>query len=406
MKNYKLTSLSCYIGYAVQALIITLPSLLFTVFYNRFSFSLFELGNIIIIIFVVQIITDALSAVFISKMGYRAPAIFAHICCFLGLVGLSVLPNVLSFKYLAVCISVFVSSIGGGLIEVLISPLMEALPTDKKAASMSFLHSFFCWGELLTVLLTTLYFYIFKIGNWSYLPLIWSVVPFVNIFLFIKAPLPSPVKEEKATGIKSLLKNKFFLLFLVLMLCSGAAEQSMSQWASLFAEAGLGVSKSVGDLLGISLFALLMGASRLFYGLKSETVPLARFILISALLCITGYLLTVFSPKPVLSLFGCALCGLSVGIMWPGTFSLAAKNFSGGKTTMFALLAFAGDIGCALGPGAVGLLSDIFRQNNFCLPVFSGDINSNALKFGLMFATLFPVILLFTVKYISRKDKE
>lgn len=405
MSKYKITSLACYIGYITQALILTLPSLLFTVFYNKFGISLSELGVIISVNFCIQIAMDISSASFIDKYGYRPPAIFAHICCFLGLIGLSVLPDILSHKYIAVCLPIFLTSMGGGLIEVLISPIMEGLPTEKKAASMSLLHSFFCWGQLATALLSTLYFYIFGIDSWHILPLIWSVVPLINIILFVKVPLPSPVKEEKTMGMKALLTNRFFLLFLLLMLCAGAAEQSMSQWASLFAETGLGVSKSVGDLLGISLFAALMGTSRLFYGLKSEKIDLSKFILYSACLCIISYLITVFSPYPVLSLFGCALCGLSVGIMWPGTFSLASKSFPSGGTAMFALLAFFGDIGCSAGPGMVGFLSDIFKSGRAQLSLLIGDLTQQGLKFGLMFAILFPVLLIFTITYIIKKEK-
>lgn len=403
MNKYKATSLACYIGYITQALIITLPSLLFTVFYNKFGISLSELGIIITINFCVQIVMDISSAAFVEKTGYRSPAVFAHICCFLGLIGLAVLPNILSHKYFAVCFPIFLTSVGGGLIEVLISPIMEELPNEKKSASMSLLHSFFCWGQLATALLSTLYFYLFGTLNWIWLPLIWSFVPLINIFLFIKVPLPSPAKEEKNMKIKELLKSRFFLLFLLMMLCSGAAEQSMSQWASLFAETGLGVSKTVGDLLGISLFAALMGVARLLYGLKSEKIDLSKFILYSGLLCIASYFITVFSPYPVLSLMGCALCGLSVGIMWPGTFSLASKSFPRGGTAMFALLAFFGDIGCSAGPGMVGFMSDIFKSGLHVHTIFSGDLTQQGLKFGLMFAVAFPVVLLLTITCIMKR---
>lgn len=403
MKGYRTTSIACYIGYITQALILTLPSLLFTVFYNKFGITLSELGVIITINFCVQIAMDIISAVYIEKYGFRPIAILAHICCFLGLIGLSVLPSVLKLKYLAICLPIFLTSVGGGLIEVLISPIMEALPTKKKAASMSLLHSFFCWGQLGTALLSTLFFFLFGIDNWTFLPVLWSIIPLVNVFLFIKVPLPSPSKEEKTMTMKELLKNKFFLLFLLLMLCSGAAEQAMSQWASLFAETGLGISKSMGDLLGISLFAALMGISRFFYGINSEKLKLSKFILYSGILCVISYIITVSSSYAVLSLLGCALCGLSVGIMWPGTFSLACKNFPHGGTAMFALLAFSGDIGCSLGPGLVGFLSDAYKSHPAGLIIFSGDITQQGLKFGLMFATIFPVLLIITIAYIIKR---
>lgn len=406
MREYKITAFACYIGYITQALVITLPSLLFTVFYNKFGISLSELGILITVNFFVQIAMDISSAAFIDKTGYRPPAIIAHICCFLGLIGLAVLPNILNNKYLATALPIFVSSIGGGLIEVLISPTMEALPTKKKSASMALLHSFFCWGQLATALFSTIYFSVFGIDHWYLLPLIWALVPFINIFLFIKVPLPEIEKEKKTMSIKELFMNKFFWLFLILMLCGGAAEQSMSQWASLFAETGLGVSKSLGDLLGLSLFAALMGISRLFYGLKSESLSLSKFILYSALLCIVSYALAVFSKNPLLSLLGCALCGLSVGIMWPGTFSLASRSFPRGGTAMFALLAFFGDIGCSLGPGMVGFLSDAFNSGKVSMLLFHGSASQQGLKFGLMFAIIFPLVLAIAICIVMKIRKK
>lgn len=400
--DYRHTTAACYIGYITQALVITLPSLLFTVFFNKFGISLSELGLLITLNFCVQIIMDLSSAAFVNKTGYRPPAIIAHFCGFLGLVLLAVLPEVMpAHPYVAVCLPIFLSSVGGGLIEVIISPIIDAVPSKEKSASMSLLHSFFCWGQLATVLISTLFFHIFGMKHWYFLPLIWSLVPLFNTFYFIKVPLPNPQSEEKTMSIKGLLKTKFFVLFLILMLCSGASEQSMSQWASLFAETGLNVSKTAGDLLGLSLFAVLMGISRIFYGIWGEKIDLSKFILGSAVLCIASYLITVFSPHPLLSLFGCALCGLSVGIMWPGTISLASERFPTGGAAMFALLAFAGDVGCSVGPGAVGALSD-FYQNFLKLEIFNGSLVQQGLKFGLSAAVIFPVVLVFAVLAVKK----
>ena len=305
--NQKHTFIACFIGYITQALILTLPSLLFTSFYSEFNISLKELGAIITICFVIQIVMDLISAPIVEKTGYRIPGLIAHATCFLGLIGLYALPLVMENKLFAVSFSIFLQSIGGGLIEVIISPIMDRLDTKEKSASMSLLHSFFCWGQLGTALFSTLYFFVFGIENWKYLPLIFSLIPFSNIILFTYCYLPSPTKGGKTMSLKALISNKSFILFLVLMLCAGAAEQSMSQWASLFAEKGLNVSKSTGDLLGISLFALLMGISRVFYGFFAEKINLLKFIFISSALCIASYIVTVFAPWPVLSLFGCAL---------------------------------------------------------------------------------------------------
>ncbi len=405
--KYRHTSFACYLGYVTQALVITLPTLLFTVFYNKFNISFSELGVLIIANFFVQLVMDITSTLFIKKTGYRPPTVAAHFFAFLGFVLLSFLPNIMvNHRYAGVCIPIFISSVGGGLIEVVISPIMESIPNEKKSASMSLLHSFFCWGQLATVALSTLYFYLFGIEKWYFVPLIWSLIPLFNMFYFLKVEIPEIPKEEKTTTIFQLLKTEHFPIFLFVMLCSGAAELSMSQWASMFAETGLGVSKTMGDLLGPSLFALFMGISRVYYGIKGEGEHLLKLLICSGIVCIASYFVTVFSPVPVLSLAGCAVCGLSVGIMWPGTFSLASERFKGG-TTMFALLAFAGDIGCSLGPGLVGIMSDLFRKGNTNLPFFTGDIAQQGLKFGIMIAAIFPVALvIFACRLKAASKKE
>lgn len=396
--NQKFTFAACFIGYITQALILTLPSLLFTSFYSEFQISLKELGGIIIICFLIQILMDLISAPIVVKTGYRIPGMIAHLTCFLGLISLSFLPFIMENKLIAISLPIFLQSVGGGLIEVIISPVMEGLDTKEKSASMSLLHSFFCWGQLATALFATLFFFLFGIENWRWLPLILSIVPFSNIILFSFCHLPSPCPEGKLMSVKELFSSKLFIMFLILMLCAGAAEQSMSQWASLFAEKGLNVSKSTGDLLGICLFALLMGISRIFYGFFAEKINLLKFTFISSALCIISYLITIFAPIPYISLFGCALCGLSVGIMWPGVLSLSSAKYPLGGSTMFGLLAFFGDIGCSLGPGMVGFLSDFYNNLNFSSNVSSG------LKFGLLFAIIFPLIMFLTILFMKKRE--
>lgn len=398
LKNFRHTNIACYIGYATQALIITLPSLLYTVFYSSFGISFKELGSLIILTFSVQLLMDFSSAFFIHRTGYRIPSVFAHFMCFLGLALFSVLPFVMENKFLAVSLSVLVSSIGGGLIEVLVSPIKNALPEKEKASSMSFLHSFFCIGQLSTTLLSTLFFCIAGIKNWAYLPIIFSFLPLFNAFYFIFVPLPKP-EEETFSSIKGLFKKKYLFCFLIIMFCSGAAEQGMSQWVSLFAEAGLKVSKTTGDLIGLSLFAALMGVSRLFYGLKGKNIDLRKFIMLSTVLCILSYFIAAFSPYPILSLIGCGICGLSVGIMWPGALSLATERL-GNAASLFAMLALFGDLGCGLGPGIVGFVSDFYQKT------FSSSLSAeHGLKAGIVVAAIFPIILLIATLYLKKSKK-
>ncbi len=325
--------------------------------------------------FGIQLLVDFLSAGFVDKIGYRASILIAHIFSAAGLLGLAVLPD----AYAGLLVSVTVYAIGGGLIEVLISPIMESCPTEHKEKAMSLLHSFYCWGHVGVVLLSTLFFKLFGIDNWKILTCIWVAVPAVNSLLFARAPIAPLVEEgEKGMSMPELCGNKVFWVLMLLMVCAGASEQSVSQWASTFAEKGLGVSKAAGDLAGPMAFAVLMGSARAFYGKFGDRMDLDKFMIGSGLLCVASYLCISLSPSPVLSLAGCAVCGLSVGIMWPGSFSKAAASVRNGGTAMFALLALAGDLGCSGGPTLVGYVSGILSED---------------LKKGILAGIVFPVLL-------------
>jgi MFS family permease len=314
----------------------------------------------------------------VDKIGYRAAAIAAGVFCSLGLCSMGILPFVFKDPYTGLVIAVMINAIGGGLLEVLISPIVEALPLDNKGAAMSLLHSFYCWGFVAVVVLSTAYFSFIGIEHWRWLPFLWVAPPLASLILFIRAPIQPLVKDSAgAVPLRTLFTKRIFLLIFLMMICAGASEQAMCQWASFFAEAGLGVSKAMGDLLGPCAFAVLMGLSRVFFGTRKGEQPLKRILLGASLLCLVSYLVTVFSPFPLLSLAGCALCGLSVGVMWPGTFSLASRLFPRGGTAMFAILALAGDGGCGLGPGIVGLVMKETTLNN-----------------GLFTATVFPILMI------------
>ena len=388
-KAYYRTLYASYIGYITQAIVNNLAPLLFVVFQREFDLSVTQIGFLVTFNFTVQILTDLVAARYVETWGYKPSVVAAHFFCALGLVGLGVFPGLLGNPYLGLLTAITVYAIGGGLIEVLVSPIVEALPLDGKSAAMSLLHSFYCWGHTAVVLLSTLFFAFAGIENWRLLTCLWAVVPFLNIFLFASAPIKVLVEKGESLPLRKLLSTKLFWVLFLLMVCSGASEQAMSQWSSYFAETGLQVSKTLGDLLGPCLFAVLMGLSRVFYGVKGNAIPLKTFISVSSVLCIGSYLLAVFSPVPLLSLVGCAVCGLSVGIMWPGCFSLAAQHCPQGGTAMFALLALAGDIGCGGGPSVVGLVSD----------GFGGE-----LKAGLLAAILFPIFLIWGIRQLRKME--
>lgn len=312
-------------------------------------------------------------------MGYKKSIVGAHIFAAVGLIGLAVFPYILPSQYAGLVLAVMIYAVGGGIIEVLISPIVEACPTDNKASVMSLLHSFYCWGTVAVILLSTIFIAVFGKEHWRILAILWAILPIVNGLFFTKVPIATLTEEAEGMSLKELFSLKVFWIFLVLMITAGASEQAMSQWASSFAETGLGVSKMIGDLAGPCFFSILMGSSRVFYAKFSEKIDLLGFIIGSGVLCICSYLLAALSPFPVLSFIGCGLCGLSVGILWPGVFSLASARFPKGGTALFALLALAGDLGCSSGPTVVGMVAGVFQDN---------------LKYGLIAALLFPVLLI------------
>ena len=386
MLSYRSTVRACFVGYAVQAIINNFAPLLFTTFMADYAMSLTRISLLVTFNFGVQLLVDILAGLFADRVGYRRCMVLAHICCAVGLGGLAFLPSLLHAPFAGILLCVTVYAVGGGLLEVLVSPIVENCPGDDKAGAMSLLHSFYCWGTVAVVLLSTLFFAAFGTKHWRILALLWAIVPAVNAFAFTRVPIPSPAAEAKGSPLRTLLHNRLFPTILLLMFCAGASEQAVSQWASAFTESALHVSKTTGDLLGTMTFSILMGLSRLFYGKKSGVLPLRTFMFGSVLLCFGSYLLITLTHSPATGLIGCALCGLSVGIFWPGTTSLAAGSIPGGGTAMFALMALFGDVGCAAGPTFVGTLSD----------------RLGGLKSGILAAVVFPVLLLAGLLHFRR----
>lgn len=378
--SYKHTIAASYIGYITQAIVNNFAPLLFITFHDTYGISLEKIGLLVTVNFGTQLLVDLISAKYVDKIGYRTAIVAAHIFAAAGLIGLGFLPDLFSNPYPGICLAVILYAIGGGLTEVLISPIVEACPTDGKSAAMSLLHSFYCWGSVLVVLLSTVLFSVLGMDSWKTVACLWAVIPLFNVFYFTQVPIASLVEDGEGMSIGMLFRSKMFWILALLMVCSGASELSMSQWASAFAESGLQVSKAVGDLAGPCFFAVLMGSARVFHAKFADRLELSRYMGFCALLCIAGYLLAALSPAAFFSLLGCGICGFSVGVMWPGTFSLASEKCPKGGTAMFALLALAGDTGCSLGPTVVGFVSAALNDN---------------LKTGLLSAVIFPLLLLF-----------
>lgn len=389
--KYQKTLIACYLGFITQAITANFAPLLFLTFHRTYQISLGRIAFISTAFFFTQLLVDLFCAKYVDRIGYRRSVIASEVFSASGLIGLAFLPSLLPDPYVGILISVIIYAMGSGLIEVLVSPIVEACPFDNKESVMSLLHSFYCWGSVGVILLSTIFFAIFGIENWRILSCIWALIPLFNTFNFISCPIDSLTEEGEGFSIRQLFHIPIFWIALILMVCAGASEISMAQWASAYVESALGISKSIGDIIGPCLFAVMMGMSRSFYGKYGENIDLMKFMIGSGALCLVCYLLSALAPLPFLNLVGCAVCGFSVGIMWPGTISIASKKIPLGGTAMFALLAMAGDLGGSVGPGIVGFVTQNANDN---------------LKVGMLAGCVFPTVLVLSVLLLKRKRAE
>lgn len=379
LKSYKHTFAACCLGYVAQAIVNNFAPLLFVMFHTEYGISLEKISLLVLVNFGTQLLIDLFSAKFVDKIGYRTSVIAAHVFAAVGMVSLGVLPDLTGNTFAGLCVAVVLYAIGGGLTETIVSPIVEACPTDGKSSAMSLLHSFYCWGSVAVVLISTLALNAFGGGSWRYIAFAWAVLPLANAVYFAFVPIVTLTGEGGGMKISELLRTKLFWILALLMFCSGASELAMSQWASAFAESGLKVSKTVGDIAGPCAFAVLMGLARLLSAKLGRKVDLCKYLAVCAAACIAGYLVAALSPVAVLSLVGCGICGFSVGAMWPGMYSVAAEKCPRGGTALFALLALGGDLGCMLGPATVGFVSGSFGDD---------------LGLGLLVSALFPLLFI------------
>ena len=384
-KKYNKTLLACYLGFITQAITANFTPLLFLMFNKNYEVSLGKIALIPAVFFLTQLVVDIICAQVVDKIGYRKCIITSCLCSALGLILLAFLPELFADPFVGIIISVVVYAIGSGLVEVLGSPIVEACPFDHKEAVMSLLHSFYCWGSVGVIVISTLFFKFAGIGNWKLLSCIWAVIPLYNIYNFATCPIEQPNGGEKGMGLVALFKLPLFWVAIILMICAGASELSMAQWASAFAESALGLSKNIGDLAGPCLFAVAMGTVRAVFGKFGHKLNLMRFMIFSGALCVVSYLMASLSTMPMLGLLGCIFCGFSVAIMWPGTISICSPRIPKGGTALFAMLAMSGDLGGAAGPAIVGNISQIFNNN---------------LKAGLLAGSIFPVVLILMILLI------
>lgn len=381
-KNYRKTLTACYLGFITQAICANFAPLLFLKFHNDYQIPLGQIALISTVFFLTQLIVDILCSYFADRIGYRKCVVASELCAAAGLIGLAFLPDLLPNPLTGIIASVIVYAIGSGLIEVLCSPIVEACPFDHKEAVMSLLHSFYCWGSVGVILLSTIFFAVFGTVGWKWLACIWAVVPLYNIYNFATCPIEHTTDDGKGMKISSLLRVPLFWIAIVLMVCAGASELSMAQWASAYTESALGFTKAMGDLAGPCMFAITMGISRVIFGKYGDRLDLMRFMMGSGVLCLSCYIAASISNNPVIGLIGCIMCGFSVGIMWPGTISICSGRLPEGGTAMFGLLAMAGDLGGAFGPSLVGNIT----QNA-----------GNDLRKGMLVGCVFPLVLILSL---------
>jgi len=389
--KYRKTLIACYLAFITQAIAANFAPLLFLTFHKSMGIPLGKVALVSTSFYFTQLIVDVICAKFVDRIGYRVCAVASEIASALGLICLAFLPSILPDPFTGILISVIIYAVGSGLIEVLASPIVEACPFDHKEAVMSLLHSFYCWGSVGVILLSTVFFVLFGVENWRWLSCIWAMIPLINVYNFASCPIEPLVEDGKGMTIRTLFKTPLFFLGIILMVCAGAGEMSMAQWASAFVESALGISKTAGDLLGPCLFAVTMGISRVIYGKFGSKIELTKYMLGSGALCLMCYMLAALSLNPIICLIGCMLCGFSVGIMWPGTISILSKKLPSGGTAMFALLAMAGDLGGAFGPWLVG---------------FTSQMKNDDLKTGMLAACIFPIVLIGSIILIKVKSKK
>ena len=386
--SYTPTKIASYVGLFVQAIVNNFLPILFIALQDVYNIGYEKLGRIIMFNFITQLVTDILTPKIVGVLGYRKTAFMCQGFAALGLSLLSFLPRIMPDPYVGIVISVTVYAFASGLMEVILSPLVEMLPTMNKSGNMSILHSFYCWGQAVTAIVTTFLVSLFGYANWMFIPIIWAIVPFINMFSFLKVPIIEPEPERKSDSLKKLLSSPLFRCFMVMMLCAGASEIAMAEWASMFAQQALGVSKVIGDLAGPCAFAIFMGTGRVLYARFAERVSFRKTVMVLSALCAACYLTAAFVNIPLLALISCALCGFTVSVMWPGTYSAGSKAFPHGDAVMFSVFAMCGDLGCCLGPWMLGIIADI-----------------KSLHTGFAVTAVFPVIMLITAIFFFKEDK-
>lgn len=407
-KEFRLTLMAARMGFFTQALVNNLAPVFFVLFRVLYGFSYLQVGILAALNFTLQLFADITSPNLISRFGYRKCAMTAQALCAVGLILMPGLCILTGGVYISFIIPVLIYSYGAGMIEVLASPIVEAIPDLPENTKMSMLHSFYSWGQMTCVALTTLALHFIGYERWFLIPVLWSAIPIFGIILFSRARLDMADMAEKESEKGGRLFCRSFVLMLIIMTCAGASEIAMSEWSSLFAEEALGVSKVAGDLFGPCMFALFMGMGRMCHAKFGERLNLSRLIKACSLLCVICYVGAALLRPAAASLIFCALTGLSVSLMWPGALSLAAARNNGGAR-MYGLLAAFGDIGCIIGPVVTSSVSEFADGNERIRAIgaaYGLSADKTALRASLLAMALIPLVMLICLSLFSDKGRE
>ncbi|MCI8600772.1 MAG: MFS transporter [Oscillospiraceae bacterium] len=392
--NYRATVRACYLGNLLQSCG-AIFAILFVPLRTLYGLTYTQYGLLVSVNFIVQVCSDILFSKPVERLGFRPFAVLSPILTSTGLVLFALAPVLFPGNvFFGFCVGMFVFAAAAGLQELLLSPILDGvpMPEEKKKKAMSLLHSFFAWGQIGAVLITTLLVWVLKAEQWQLITVLWALPPLVNVFLFAKAPLDAKVSAGNAMSLKQLFTSKIFLVVLLAIIFGGAAEVTMSQWASAFIEKGLNLPKLLGDMLGVCGFSLMLGLGRTLYGLKGDSISIHKVMIFGSLGAFCLYLLAALSGSPFVGMAACGLTGFCVSMLWPGSIVVASRELPLAGASMFALMSAGGDLGSSAASFLTGQVAD--RVEAMGLTSFMGSAvtpEQAALRAGLFFAALFPI---------------
>lgn len=397
-EHYRLTTISCFVGIFAQAVIINLAALLFMPLMRLHGLTYVQLGTLVAVNFSVQVGSDLVFSGLIDRIGFRRLVLPACLVGSLGLFLFALAPVLLPGRVFAgLLAATAVYSAAGGLLEVLLSPIVNAIPNEEKGAAMSLLHSFYAWGQMATIILTTLFLFLVGERHWQWMVGFWALLPLANFLLFLKAPFPPSVPEEHRLNMGDLILKPFCLLAFAAIFFGASAEVLMNQWTSAFMERALLLPKLTGDLFGMCGFALMLGLGRAWHGKYGARFDISKALVAMSALAVLCYLVVALAPGSWPGLLACMVCGFATSLLWPGTLIVASERYPLAGAWMFALLAAAGDVGAGLGPWFTGWVVDHAIDTAAALRLeqwlgIGGE--QAALRLGILAGTIAPLLAL------------